>query len=92
MDAINIDLERRVEQMSLEQREHLKALIYELVRCYEKDGKHCAVIICGTTDEGIDNFLTMNCTNMEAGNLMLAANDFIGYLNAKDAPPKEKFN
>jgi len=92
MDENTKEVERRVEQMNLEQREHLKALIYELVRCYEEGGKHCAVLIFGTADEGIENFLTMNCTTMEAGNMLLAANDFIGYLNTKDAPPKEKFN
>jgi hypothetical protein len=29
---------------------------------------------------------------MEASQLMLAANDFFGFLNLVDAPPKENFN
>lgn len=30
--------------------------------------------------------------NPEASQLMLAANDFFGFLNTIDAPPKENFN
>ena len=85
------DIERRITAMTPNQREHLRSLIYEFVRCYDKDGKDCAVVILGT-GETIDNIVTMNCDSMEATNLMLAANDFFGYLNTKDAPPREMFN
>ena len=96
MDEIDIkdmekEIERRVMAMSENQREHLRSLMYEFVRCYDKDGKDCAVIILGT-GESIDNIITMNCDHMEASNLMLGANDFFGYLNTKDAPPREMFN
>ena len=96
MDEIDIkdmekEIERRVMAMSENQREHLRSLMYEFVRCYDKDGKDCAVIILGT-GESIDNIITMNCDSMEASQLLVGANDFFGYLNTRDAPPKEMFN
>ena len=85
------DIEQRVMAMTDNQREHLRSLIYEFVRCYDREGKDCAVVILGNGDS-IDNIVTVNCDSMEASNLMLAANDFFGYLNTRDAPPKEMFN
>lgn len=91
MDEIEKEIERRVNAMSENQREHLRSLIYEFVRCYDKDSNDCAVVILGT-GESIDNVVTMNCDSMEAARLLVATNDFFGYLNTKDAPPKEMFN
>jgi len=85
------EIETRVGAMSESQRVHLRSLIYEFVKCYDKDGKDCAVVILGSGD-GIDNIITMNCDSMEAAKLLVATNDFFGYLNTKDAPPKEMFN
>ena len=85
------EIERRVLAMSDTEREHLRSLMYEFIKCYDKDNKDCAVVILGT-GESIDNIITMNCDSMEASNLMLGANDFFGYLNTRGAPPKEMFN
>ena len=97
MDEVEIlkemekEIERRVNAMSPSQQEHLRSLIYEFVRCYDKDSNDCAVVILGTGDS-LDNVITMNCDSMEAAKLLAATNDFFGYLNTKDAPPKEMFN
>jgi hypothetical protein len=85
------EIEARVTAMTDNQRAHLRSLIYEFVRCYDKDSGDCAVVILGT-GESIDNVITMNCDSMEAAKLLVATNDFFGYLNTKDAPPKEMFN
>jgi hypothetical protein len=85
------EIERRIMAMTADQQEHLRSLIYELVRCYDRDEKDCAVIIFGT-GSGIDNIVTMNCASMDASNLLAGANDFFGYLNTRDAPPREMFN
>jgi hypothetical protein len=85
------EIERRVMAMSDNQREHLRSLMYEFIRCYDKNEKDCAVVLFGTGTR-IDNIVTMNCDHMEASQLMLGANDFFGYLNTRDAPPKEMFN
>jgi hypothetical protein len=36
--------------------------------------------------------VTINCNEMEAAGLLLEANEFLGYLNIMDAPPREAFN
>ena len=91
MKDMEKEIERRVTAMSDQQRDHLRILIYEFIRCYDKANKDCAVVIFGTGDS-LDNIITMNCDSMEASQLLVGANDFFGYLNTKDAPPKEMFN
>ena len=96
MDEITIqemekEIEARVGAMTDNQRDHLRSLMYEFIRCYDKDSNDCAVVILGTGDS-LDNVVTMNCDSMEAAKLLAATNDFFGYLNTKDAPPKEMFN
>jgi len=85
------ELERRVEAMSDEEQEHFKLLIHKLVMCYG-DGKAQAVVIMGRAEDQMAGVVTLNCNEMEASQLMLAANDFFGFLNLVDAPPKENFN
>lgn len=85
------EIERCVEGMSEHQRDHLRALIYEFVKCYDKDSKDCALVILGN-DQSLNNIISVNCDTMEAANLMQAADNFLGCLNTRDAPPKEMFN
>jgi hypothetical protein len=85
------ELERRVEAMSDEEQHHFRLLIHKLVMCYG-DGKAQAVVIIGRAEDRLAGVVTLNCNEMEASQLMLAANDFFGFLNLLDAPPKEEFN
>ena len=85
------ELERRVEAMSDEEQHHFRLLIHKLVMCYG-DGKAQAVVIIGRAEDQMAGVVTLNSTEMEASQLMLAANDFFGFLNLLDAPPKEEFN
>jgi hypothetical protein len=85
------ELHRRVEAMSDEEQEHFKLLIHKLVMCYG-EGKAQGVVIVGRAEDSIAGVVTLNCNEMEASQLMLAANDFFGFLNLLDAPPKENFN
>ena len=85
------ELERRVEAMSDEEQHHFRLLIHKLVMCYG-DGKAQAVVIIGRAEDQMAGVVTLNCDEMEASQLMLAANDFFGFLNLLDAPPKENFN
>lgn len=85
------ELERRVEAMSDEEQHHFRLLIHKLVMCYG-DGKAQAVVIIGRAEDQMAGVVTLNCNEMEASQLMLAANDFFGFLNLVDAPPKENFN
>jgi hypothetical protein len=85
------EIERIVAKMSDAERVHLRSVLYAITRCYDKDTSDCAVIVLGS-DASIDSFVSLNCTPMMAATLMEGANDFLGYLNTKDAPPKEMFN
>jgi len=85
------ELEQRVAKMSDEEQAHFKLLIHKLVMCYG-EGKAQAVVIIGRAEDEFAGVVTLNCDEMEASQLMLAANDFFGFLNLLDAPPKENFN
>jgi len=85
------ELERRVNAMSDEEQEHFKLLVHKLVMCYG-EGKAQGIVIIGRAEDSMAGVVTLNCDEMEASQLMLAANDFFGFLNLLDAPPKENFN
>ncbi len=68
-----------------------KLLIHKLVMCYG-DGNAQGVVIVGRAEDQLAGVVTLNCDEMEASQLMLAANDFFGFLNTLGAPPKENFN
>ena len=85
------ELEQRVEAMSDEEQHHFRLLIHKLVMCYG-EGKAQGVVIIGRAEDQMAGVVTLNCNEMEASQLMLAANDFFGFLNLMDAPPKENFN
>jgi hypothetical protein len=85
------ELHRRVEAMSDGEQEHFRLLIHKLVMCYGQ-GKAQGVVIIGRAEDKLAGVVTLNCNEMEASQLMLAANDFFGFLNVLDAPPKENFN
>ncbi len=85
------ELERRVEAMSDEEQHHFRLLIHKLVMCYG-NGNAQGIVIIGRAEDQMAGVVTLNCNEMEASQLMLAANDFFGFLNLLDAPPKENFN
>jgi len=85
------ELERRVEAMSEDEQHHFRLLIHKIVMCYGQ-GKAQGVFIIGRAEDQVAGVVTLNCNEMEASQLMLAANDFFGFLNVLGAPPKENFN
>jgi hypothetical protein len=85
------ELEQRVEAMSDEEQHHFRLLIHKIVMCYG-EGNAQGVFIIGRAEDKVAGVVTLNCNEMEASQLMLAANDFFGFLNVLGAPPKENFN
>ena len=85
------ELQQRVEAMSDDEQEHFRLLIHKLVMCYG-NGKAQGIVIIGRAEDALAGVVTLNCNEMEASQLMLAANDFFGFLNVLNAPPKENFN
>ena len=85
------ELEQRVASMTDDEQAHFKMLVQRLVMCYGSDAAQ-GIVVIGNADENTAGVTTVNCNEMEASKLMLAANDFFGFLNTIDAPPKEEFN
>jgi len=83
-------MEARLALMSDEEKAHFKMVVIELIKCYGPDAKQAIILFHGSDKLG--GILTLNCNEMEAAELMLEANDFFGFLNTIDAPPKEAFN
>ena len=84
------NLEARLALMSDEEKAHFKMVVLALIACYGPDA-HKAVLMVKIGEE-LSGIVTLNCTEMEAAELMLEANDFYGFLNVIGAPPKEAFN
>jgi hypothetical protein len=77
--------------MSDEEKAHFKTTVLQLLACYGPHAKQAVLIV---KDEAEEQLLlaTMNLDEMEAASLMLEANDYFGFLNTINAPPKEVFN
>ena len=91
MSDMKSEIETRVGALSEDMRDHLKHVIYHLVRCYSEDSKEKALVVFGDEDT-MKDIVTVNCTPMDAARLLEAVNDTFNFINTKDAPPKEMFN
>jgi hypothetical protein len=77
--------------MSEAQKDHFKTLVYALLQCYAED-KQAAVIVLGDLTDETASVVTVNCNEMDAATLLLAADNFFNYINMREAPPKEAMN
>ena len=59
----------KVDQLSKQQRDHLRVLVKGLIECYLQEDWR-AVIIAGRDGEDKAELMTVNCTEMEAGVLV----------------------
>lgn len=85
------DMEAALEQMSPEQREHLKVVLNHLVECYLNDDTHGLLLVTGGEDPYL-KILAINSTDMEAAGLLGSADQFLNFRLLDDAPPKEMMN
>lgn len=83
-------IERRLELMNEEEREHFKMVVMQLIQCYGPDPNQAVLII--KTGGEMAGLITMNADDMEAAELLIEATEFFGHLNMAGAPPKEAFN
>jgi hypothetical protein len=81
----------KVDQLSPQQREHLRVVVKGLIECYLHDD-YRAVLIAGRDGEDKAELMTVNCTEMEAGVLVSKLGMALMDLNTVDAPPKEMMN
>jgi hypothetical protein len=85
------EMETAVNKMTPDQREHLRIVISELIRCYLDDDLHGLVLIGKAPYEPF-KIMAVNTNEMDAAELLMAAQDYIHGNVMEDAPPKEKFN
>jgi hypothetical protein len=83
-------LEKQLALMSDDEKAHFKMVILELVKCYGPVPEQALILF--NSSEKLGGVVTLNCDEMEAAQMLLQANDFFGFLNTIDAPPKEAFN
>lgn len=84
-------LEDRIRTMTPAQRKHFKQTVCVLSLCYGENPIQ-GVIVIGRAEDGIASVSNIGCDEMQAAQLMVAANEFYGFMNTLDAPPRENFN
>jgi hypothetical protein len=77
--------------MSDDEKAHFKTTVLKILTCYGPKANQAVLLIKDVEAERLE-LATMNLDEMEAASLMTEANDFFGFLNTIDAPPKEAFN
>jgi hypothetical protein len=85
------DLNNALERMTEGQRDHLRIVITELIQCYLNDDIHGMVLVGKPPYEPF-KIMAVNTNEMDAAELLSAAQDYINGSVMEDAPPKEKFN
>jgi hypothetical protein len=69
---------------------HFKMAILALASCYGPEANKAVLMV--KIRDAQTALTTFNCDEMEATELLLEVNEFFGFLNTMDAPPKEAFN
>lgn len=85
------DMEHALLKMDIDQREHLRIVISELIQCYLNDDMHGLVLIGSEPYEKF-KILAVNTNEMDAAKLLSTASSYIQDSVMDDAPPKELFN
>ena len=85
------EMETAVNKMSAEQRDHLRIVISEIIQCYLDDDLHGMVLIGKAPYEPF-KIMAVNTNEMDAAELLAAAQEYINGSVMENAPPKEKFN
>ena len=89
----NKDIERVVDALPEEQREHLKTLVYNLIMAFDPEQAHRQVLIIFNNEK--DDALSIGTANMsayEAAGLLIKLATLMEQRMMDDAPSKEMFN
>jgi hypothetical protein len=85
------EIEQALNKMTEEQRAHLRIVISELIECYLHDDLHGMVLVGKPPYEPF-KIMAVNTNEMDASELLSAAQEYINGSVMEDAPPKERFN
>jgi hypothetical protein len=77
--------------MTDDEKTHFKITVFKILTCYGPNANQAVIILKNVGEDQLE-LATMNLDEMEAAEIMIEANDFFGFLNTIDAPPKEAFN
>lgn len=86
-----LEFMEKIDQLSKEQREHLRILVSRVVDCYLDDTAH-GVMVIGKDDNPHASLITINCNEMEASVTLAKLELLFHEINTEDAPPKEMMN
>lgn len=81
-----------IDALTPDERTHFRQTICMLAMCYGKQSTMQAVIVVGRANEDMASLTSVNCDDMDAAQLLIAANEFYGFLHMAGAPEREKFN
>ena len=93
MDETAAEVDRIIDALPSEQREHLKTLVYNLVTAFDPEQAHRQVLIIFNNER--DDELSIGTANMsayEAAGLLIKLAVLMEKRMMNDAPPKEMFN
>ena len=86
------EMEERIAKLSTKELDHLKECIHRLVMCYGEGACTGLLLEKGHLIGGVGEVITLNCSDMEAAEILDGLKDYFEHINMKDAPPKEMFN
>jgi hypothetical protein len=85
------EINAKILAMSLEERNQLQGILAMIVECYG-EGEGQAAMVFSLKGSEMAELITVNCNEMDAAELIDAAEAIMHHVNVKDAPPREQFN
>jgi len=93
MDETAVEVDRIIDALPPEQREHLKTLVYNLVTAFDPEQDHRQVLmVFYDGKKEVIKIGTANMTEEEAAGLLMHMAAMAEEKTMRDAPPKEMFN
>ena len=93
MDETAVEVDRIIDALPPEQREHLKTLVYNLVTAFDPEQDHRQVLmVFYDGKKEVIKIGTANMTEEEAAGLLMHMAEAAKAQAMHDAPPKEMFN
>lgn len=87
----SIEFMEKIDQLTAEQRDHMKKLVQIVVDCYLNEDRHGVLMVASDKDDKT-LVLSINCDEMQAALALGNLQEYINMANTADAPPKEMMN
>jgi len=80
-----------VAKLDPEQQEHFKTVVLAMLDCYTDEKVH-GMLLIRSEDAGMTSIYAINSNDMDAAQILLAAQSHVDSVVMADAPPREMFN